>query len=138
MHEFSDSILKCTPFHRLQSVSLSIFFSEPVPLGLELLERLGFTVKVIAPSIDEIRMEGETAENFAKRMARAKCLAVVNRMAQSLYADPSEGPARRPTPAPRGSPSRAAAPRRPESRRSSPSFLPSILTPSLPSILTQK
>ena len=40
MHEFSDSILKCAPFHRLQSVSLSIFFSEPVPLGLDPLEVL--------------------------------------------------------------------------------------------------
>jgi septum formation protein len=78
-------------------MAVPIVLASSSPRRKELLERLGFTVKVIAPSIDEIRLEGETAENFAKRMARAKCLAVVERMAQSMYADASDNPARRPS-----------------------------------------
>lgn len=78
-------------------MAVPVILASASPRRKELLERLGFTVKVIPPSIDEVRNEGENAENFVKRMARAKCLAVVERMQQSMYADGGDGPARRPT-----------------------------------------
>jgi len=78
-------------------MAVPVILASASPRRKELLERLGFTVKVIPPSIDEVRNEGENAENFVKRMARAKCLAVVERMQQSMYADAGDGPARRPT-----------------------------------------
>jgi septum formation protein len=78
-------------------MAVPVILASASPRRKELLERLGFTVKVIPPSIDEVRNEGETAENFVKRMARAKCLAVVERMQQSMYTDTPDSPSRRPT-----------------------------------------
>ena len=48
-------------------------------------------MKVIPPTIDELRFDQETPENFVKRMARAKVLAVVERLAQTLYTDVETG-----------------------------------------------
>jgi septum formation protein len=63
------------------------------PRRKELLESLGFVVKAIPPNIDETRHDGEEAENFVKRLAREKVLAVVQRLHASLYTD-EEGASR--------------------------------------------
>lgn len=57
------------------------------PRRRELLEGLGFVVKVIPPNIDETQREGEEAENYVKRLARDKVLAVVHRLHASLYSE---------------------------------------------------
>ena len=72
-------------------MGVPIILASASPRRKELLERLGFTVKVIPPTIDELRFENETPENFVKRMARVKVLAVVERLAQTLYTDVETG-----------------------------------------------
>jgi septum formation protein len=76
-------------------VAVQIILASASPRRKELLERLGFSVKVIPAAIDEIRLEGEGAENFVKRMARAKCLTVVDRMQSSMYPADSDPQTRR-------------------------------------------
>ena len=66
-------------------MAVQIILASASPRRKELLERLGFTVKVIPSSIDESRMEGESPENYVKRLARSKCLTVVNRLQTTLY-----------------------------------------------------
>ena len=41
-----------------------------IPRRKDLLERMGFSVKVVPAHIDESQMEGELVENFVKRLAR--------------------------------------------------------------------
>ncbi len=72
-------------------MAVQIILASSSPRRKELLERLGFTVKVIPSSVEEIRMDSESAENFVKRMARAKCLAVVERLQTTLYPTDAEG-----------------------------------------------
>ncbi|MFO0747491.1 MAG: Maf family protein [Myxococcota bacterium] len=72
-------------------MGVPVILASASPRRKELLERLGFTVKVVPPGIDEIRLENETAENFVKRMARTKVLAVVERMQTTLYTDVETG-----------------------------------------------
>lgn len=85
-------------------MSVQIILASASPRRKELLERLGFTVKVIPSAIDEIRAEGEMPENFVKRMARSKCLAVVDRLNQTMYpSEPGGDPAARRYPAVGGS-----------------------------------
>lgn len=81
-------------------MSVQIILASASPRRKELLERLGFTVKVIPSAIDEVRAEGEMPENFVKRMARTKCLAVVDRLNQTMYpAEPGGDPTARRYPA---------------------------------------
>ncbi|TNF22941.1 MAG: septum formation protein Maf [Deltaproteobacteria bacterium] len=81
-------------------MSVQIILASASPRRKELLERLGFTVKVIPSAIDEVRNEGEAPENFVKRMARTKCLAVVDRLNQTMYpAEPGGDPQARRYPA---------------------------------------
>jgi len=85
-------------------VSVQIILASASPRRKELLERLGFTVKVIPSAVDEVRNEDEAAENFVKRMARTKCLAVVDRLNQTMYpTEPGGDPAARRYPAAGGS-----------------------------------
>lgn len=72
-------------------MAVPVILASSSPRRKELLERLGFTVKVIPPNVDEVRLENEGAENFVKRMARSKVLAVVDRLAQTLYTDAETG-----------------------------------------------
>lgn len=72
-----------------------IILASASPRRKELLERLGFTVKVIPSNIDEVRLDEESAENFVKRLARTKCLSVVERLQQTMYPSEVEGGARR-------------------------------------------
>ncbi|PIE20226.1 MAG: septum formation inhibitor Maf [Proteobacteria bacterium] len=66
-------------------MAVQIILASASPRRKELLERIGFTVKVIPSAIDEVVLEGEGPENFVKRMARTKTLAVVDRLQQTMY-----------------------------------------------------
>lgn len=55
------------------------------PRRKELLEKLGFTVRVVQAPIDETAAQGELPEDYAKRVARAKVLAAVRRLQATLY-----------------------------------------------------
>jgi septum formation protein len=72
-------------------MAVQIILASASPRRKELLERLGFTVKVIPGNVDEIQLEEETPENFVKRMARTKTLAVVDRMQTTLYPTDADG-----------------------------------------------
>jgi len=72
-------------------LGVPIILASASPRRKELLERLGFTVKVIPPGVDEARIDNENPENYVKRLARAKVLAVVERLSQTLYTDVETG-----------------------------------------------
>lgn len=74
-------------------MAVHIILASASPRRKELLERLGFTVKVIPANIDEIRLEGEPPENFVKRMAREKTLTIVDRLQTTLYPTDADGTA---------------------------------------------
>lgn len=66
-------------------MSVAIVLASASPRRKELLERIGFTVKSVPANVDENPMEGEAPDNYVKRLARAKTLATVDRMQQTLY-----------------------------------------------------
>lgn len=66
-------------------MAAAIVLASASPRRKELLERIGFTVKTLPADISEIPMEGESADNYVKRMARTKTLATVERVQQTLY-----------------------------------------------------
>ena len=84
-------------------MAVQIILASASPRRKELLERLGFAVKVIPSAIDEVRLEGEAAENFVKRMARSKCLTVVERLQTTMYPTDAGDPTARRYPAAGGS-----------------------------------
>lgn len=55
------------------------------PRRKELLERLGFQVRVVQAGVDEAQLGGELPEDYAKRLARTKVLAAVRRLQATLY-----------------------------------------------------
>lgn len=60
------------------------------PRRLELLEKVGFSVKAMPATIDESQHIDEMPDTFVKRIARAKVLSVVDRIQQTLYTDPEQ------------------------------------------------
>jgi septum formation protein len=61
------------------------------PRRKELLERLGFQVRVVQSGIDESQLPGgELPEDYAKRVARAKVLTAVRRLQATLYTTDQE------------------------------------------------
>ena len=78
-------------------MAVHIILASASPRRKELLERLGFNVKVIPSSVDELRLESESPENFAKRIAREKVLTVVNRLQTTLYPSGEPGVPPRPS-----------------------------------------
>ena len=60
------------------------------PRRLELLEKVGFSVKAMPAIIDESQHLDEMPDTFVKRVARAKVLTVVDRIQQTLYTDPEQ------------------------------------------------
>lgn len=66
-------------------MAAAIVLASASPRRKELLERIGFTVKTLPADISEIPMEGESADNYVKRMARTKTLVTVERVQQTLY-----------------------------------------------------
>lgn len=79
-------------------MAVQIILASQSPRRKTLLERMGFSVKVIPSNADESLFETETAENYVKRVARAKCLNVVERLQTTLYPTDHEGTPLRPTP----------------------------------------
>jgi len=72
-------------------MAVAIVLASASPRRKELLERIGFSVKAVPADINEIPVEGETPENYVKRLAREKTLATVERVRQTLY--PKDRPA---------------------------------------------
>lgn len=60
------------------------------PRRLELLEKVGFSVKTMPAIIDESVHLDELPDTFVKRVARSKVLSVVDRIQQTLYTDPEQ------------------------------------------------
>ncbi len=60
------------------------------PRRKELLERLGFQLRIVQANIDESQLPAELPEDYAKRVARAKVLAVVRRLQATLYTTDQE------------------------------------------------
>lgn len=72
-------------------MAVQIILASQSPRRKELLERLGFSVKTVPANVDEVRLEGESVENFVKRLAREKVLAVVSRLQTTLYPTDASG-----------------------------------------------
>jgi septum formation protein len=79
-------------------VPAQVILASQSPRRKELLERIGFTVKVLPSTIDESILEGETVENYVKRLAREKCLEVVKRLETTTFPTDVDGKAIRPAP----------------------------------------
>jgi septum formation protein len=60
------------------------------PRRKELLERLGFQVRIVQSGIDETQLPGELPEDYAKRLARTKVLTAVRRLQATLYTTDQE------------------------------------------------
>jgi septum formation protein len=60
------------------------------PRRKELLEKLGFAVRVVPAAVDESQLPGELPEDYAKRVARTKVLAAVKRLQATLYTSDQE------------------------------------------------
>lgn len=60
------------------------------PRRLELLEKVGFSVKAMPAVVDESSHLDEAPDTFVKRVARSKVLTVVDRIQQTLYPDPEQ------------------------------------------------
>jgi septum formation protein len=67
----------------------AIILASASPRRKELLEKIGFVVREMPANIPEERMEDEAPENYVKRLARDKVLAVVERIRANLY--PGDG-----------------------------------------------
>lgn len=74
-------------------MAIHLVLASASPRRKELLERMGFSVKVITAQIDETPIAEETPENYVKRMARAKVLSIVNRIQATIYPEPEAPPA---------------------------------------------
>ena len=61
-------------------MAVQVILASASPRRKDLLEQLGFNVKTIPSNVEEKRNDGEDPENYVKRMAREKVLAVVQRV----------------------------------------------------------
>ena len=61
-------------------MAVQLVLASQSPRRKELLERIGFTIRTIPADVDEGPVEGETPTEHVKRLARAKVLAVVERL----------------------------------------------------------
>jgi len=70
----------------------AIILASASPRRKELLEGIGFVVREMPANIPEERFDEEVPENYVKRLAREKVLAVVERIQANLYpSDPQTG-----------------------------------------------
>lgn len=72
-------------------MAVQLILASASPRRKELLERVGFSVKTVPADIDEQSNGNEDPEEFVKRMARTKVLAVVNRMRSTMASNAPEG-----------------------------------------------
>jgi len=68
-----------------QTMPQAIILASASPRRKELLEKIGFVVREMPANIPEERLEEEVPENYVKRLARDKVLAVVERIRANLY-----------------------------------------------------
>lgn len=61
-------------------MAVQVILASASPRRKELLEQLGFSVKVIPSNVEEKRRDGEEPEMYVKRLAREKVLNVVQRV----------------------------------------------------------
>lgn len=61
-------------------MAIQVILASASPRRKDLLEQLGFAVKVIPSNVEEKRREGEEPEMYVKRLAREKVLSVVARV----------------------------------------------------------
>jgi len=71
-------------------MAFTIVLASASPRRKALLQSLAFSVKAIPSSIDETPLEEETPENYVKRVARDKVLAVVDRLRTTQYEKPNK------------------------------------------------
>ncbi len=69
----------------------SLILASASPRRKELLERIGFSVRVVVADIDEIPLPGERPIDYTKRMAREKGLSAMRRMMATAYPDEQSG-----------------------------------------------
>jgi septum formation protein len=71
-------------------MAYQLILASASPRRKELLERVGFTVKIVPAEIEEVALADEEPTEFVKRMARNKVLAVVNRLKGTMAPQPVE------------------------------------------------
>jgi septum formation protein len=73
-------------------MSKQVVLASASPRRKELLEKIGFSVKSLPSKIDEKWEEGESPENYVKKLARLKVIQAVERIRQTMY--PEEDPSK--------------------------------------------
>ena len=61
-----------------------VILASASPRRKDLLEGLGFSVKIVPSNMEETMRKDESPDNFVKRMAREKVLTVVSRLKQTM------------------------------------------------------
>jgi septum formation protein len=72
-------------------MATQLILASASPRRKELLEKIGFSVKIIPAEVEEARLPDEPPPEFVKRMSRAKVLSVVQRLLSTLSVSPAEG-----------------------------------------------
>jgi septum formation protein len=77
----------CQVLYFLEVVGMAapLALASSSPRRKELLERLGFSLRVVPSGVDESQLPGELPEDYVKRVARSKVLAAVKRLQATLY-----------------------------------------------------
>ena len=65
----------------------SLILASASPRRRELLERIGFSLRLVTADIDEMPLPGEMPIDYTKRMAREKGLAAMRRLMATAYPD---------------------------------------------------
>lgn len=71
----------------------SLILASASPRRKELLERVGFSLRIVTTDIDEVPLPGEMPLDYTKRLAREKGLAAMRRLMATAY--PEDQPGRR-------------------------------------------
>ncbi len=61
-------------------MAYQLILASASPRRKDLLEKIGFTVKIVPADVEEVMLEDEDPTEFVKRMSRTKVLAVVQRL----------------------------------------------------------
>jgi septum formation protein len=71
-------------------MAVQLILASASPRRKDLLEKIGFTIRVVPADIDESMFENEVPTEYAKRVARAKVLTVVDRLKATHINTPEE------------------------------------------------